>query len=92
MNTIGDMQNEKYFYGYYNMFEYNHDFWIQTSGIRMSQSLFLSIIRLQWLGMIRLTVFILYRLFVRFFLIFFIYSHLYDSKDDYKLCSTNNTF
>ena len=26
MNTIGDMQNEKYFYGHYNVFEYNHDF------------------------------------------------------------------
>ena len=26
MNTIGDMQNEKYFYGYSNMFEYNHDY------------------------------------------------------------------
>ena len=25
MNTIGDMQNEKYFYGYCNEFEYNHD-------------------------------------------------------------------
>ena len=25
MNTIDDMQNEKYFLGYYNMFEYNHD-------------------------------------------------------------------
>ena len=24
MNTIGDMQNEKNFYGYYNEFEYNH--------------------------------------------------------------------
>ena len=26
MNTIGDMQNEKYFYDRYNVFEYNHDF------------------------------------------------------------------
>ena len=26
MNTIGDMQNEKYFYDHYNEFEYNHDF------------------------------------------------------------------
>ena len=26
MNTIGDMQNEKYFYGHYNEFEYIHDF------------------------------------------------------------------
>ena len=26
MKTIGDMQNEKYFYGHYNEFEYNHDF------------------------------------------------------------------
>ena len=26
MNTIGDMQNEKYFYSLYNDFEYNHDF------------------------------------------------------------------
>ena len=26
MNTIDDMQNEKYFYGHYNEFEYNHDF------------------------------------------------------------------
>ena len=25
MNTIGDMQNEKYFYDHYNVFEYNHD-------------------------------------------------------------------
>ena len=25
MNTIGDMQNEKYFYGHYNEFVYNHD-------------------------------------------------------------------
>ena len=25
MNTIGDMRNEKYFYGHYNEFEYNHD-------------------------------------------------------------------
>ena len=23
MNTIDDMQNEKYFYGYYTMFDYN---------------------------------------------------------------------
>ena len=26
MNSIGDMQNEKDFYGYYNEFEYNHDY------------------------------------------------------------------
>ena len=26
MNTIGDMQNEKYFYDHYNGFEYNHNF------------------------------------------------------------------
>ena len=26
MNTIGDMQNEKYFYGHCNEFEYKHDF------------------------------------------------------------------
>ena len=26
MNTIDDMQNEKYFYDHYNEFEYNHDF------------------------------------------------------------------
>ena len=26
MNTIDDMQNEKYFYNHYNEFEYNHDF------------------------------------------------------------------
>ena len=26
MNTIGDMQNEKDFYGHYNEFEYNHDY------------------------------------------------------------------
>ena len=26
MNTIGDKQNEMYFYGYYKVFEYNHDF------------------------------------------------------------------
>ena len=26
MNTIGNMQNEKYFYGHYNMFENNHGF------------------------------------------------------------------
>ena len=25
MNTIGDMQNEHYFYGYCNMFECNHN-------------------------------------------------------------------
>ena len=25
-NTIGDMQNEKNFYDYYNEFEYNHDY------------------------------------------------------------------
>ena len=25
MNTIGDMQNEKYFYDHYKKFEYNHD-------------------------------------------------------------------
>ena len=25
MNTIDDMQKEKYFYDYYNMFEHNHD-------------------------------------------------------------------
>ena len=29
MNTIGDMQNEKYFYGDYNEIEYNHDFQLQ---------------------------------------------------------------
>ena len=26
MNTIGDMQNEKHFYGHCNEFEYIHDF------------------------------------------------------------------
>ena len=26
MNTIGDMLNEKDFYGHYNEFVYNHDF------------------------------------------------------------------
>ena len=26
MNTIDDMQNANYFYGYCNMFEYNHDY------------------------------------------------------------------
>ena len=26
MKTIVDMQNEKYFYDHYNMFEYNHDY------------------------------------------------------------------
>ena len=26
MNTIGDMQNEKYFYNHCNEFEYNHDY------------------------------------------------------------------
>ena len=26
MNTIDGMQNEKYFYGHYNEFVYNHDF------------------------------------------------------------------
>ena len=26
MNTIEDKQNEKYFYSYYNEFEYNHDY------------------------------------------------------------------
>ena len=26
MNTIGDMQNEKDFYGHCSEFEYNHDF------------------------------------------------------------------
>ena len=26
MNTIDDMQNEMYFYDYYNEFRYNHDF------------------------------------------------------------------
>ena len=31
MKTIGDMQNEKYFYGHYNMLEYNHDFQLQTT-------------------------------------------------------------
>ena len=25
-NTIGDMQNKKYFYGHYNECEYNHDY------------------------------------------------------------------
>ena len=25
MNTIDDMQNEKFFYDHYNMFVYNHD-------------------------------------------------------------------
>ena len=25
-DTIGDMQNEKYFYDHYNVFVYNHDF------------------------------------------------------------------
>ena len=25
MNTIDDMQNEKYFYDHYKEFEYNHD-------------------------------------------------------------------
>ena len=26
MNTIGDMQDEMYFYSYCNEFEYNHDY------------------------------------------------------------------
>ena len=26
MKTIANMQNEKYFYGYCNMFEYNNDY------------------------------------------------------------------
>ena len=26
MNTIGDMQNEMFFYGHCNMFEYNHNY------------------------------------------------------------------
>ena len=26
MNTIGDKQNEKYFYSHYNEFEYKHDY------------------------------------------------------------------
>ena len=26
MNTIGDMQNEKYFHDHYNEFEYKHDY------------------------------------------------------------------
>ena len=26
MKTIGDMQNEKDFYDYYNVFVYNHDY------------------------------------------------------------------
>ena len=26
MNTIGNMQNEKYFYDYYNEVEYIHDY------------------------------------------------------------------
>ena len=26
MNTIGDMQNEKYFYDHYKKFEYNQDY------------------------------------------------------------------
>ena len=30
MNTIVDMQNEMDFYSYYNEFEYNHDFQLQT--------------------------------------------------------------
>ena len=28
---IGDMQNEKNFFGHYNEFEYNHDFQLQTT-------------------------------------------------------------
>ena len=31
MNTIDDMQNEKYFYDHYNEIEYNHDFQLQTT-------------------------------------------------------------
>ena len=31
MITIDDMQNEKYFYDHYNVFEYNHDFQLQTT-------------------------------------------------------------
>ena len=30
MNTIDDMQNEKYFYDHYKMFEYNYNFQLQT--------------------------------------------------------------
>ena len=30
MNTIDDMQNEKYFYDHYNEFEYNYNFRLQT--------------------------------------------------------------
>ena len=30
MNTIDDMQNEKYFYGQCTEFVYNHDFQLQT--------------------------------------------------------------
>ena len=31
MNTIGDIQNEKYFYDHCNEFEYNHGFQLQTT-------------------------------------------------------------
>ena len=43
INTIGDMQIEKYFYDHYNEFEYNHDF--QIVGIIILHSLFFGIIR-----------------------------------------------
>ena len=30
MNTVDDKQIEKYFYDHYKVFEYNHDFQLQT--------------------------------------------------------------
>ena len=43
MNTIDDMQNEKYFLSYYIEFVYNHNF--QIFGTIILQSLFFGIIR-----------------------------------------------
>ena len=45
LNTVGDKQNEKYFYDHYNEIEYNHNF--QIFGRIILHSLFFSIIRLK---------------------------------------------
>ena len=39
MNTIDDMLNEKYFYGYYNEIEYNHDY--EKLTMYMCESIFI---------------------------------------------------
>ena len=48
MNTIGEMQNEKYFYGLCKKAEYNHDFEKIDDVLSISYNFFETVIRFCW--------------------------------------------